>query len=1007
MARTFSQKMKELRRIAKLHANWLVYATLGESAITKEELEELKKYGKLPTDSSLDLIDRSYLLGRLKALLKKSEYRQVPFEEAAEKASKMKLSPLEELVVEQARLKAGSFLRTVAADINNGVYAALSASIGAAVTEATVKNAIADETALAVIYKKTAQELASSIASRLQTSEKKRWLATAKTELHRAKVSGHAQAIINKLDIYKNSDGANSEVSVVPSDKCCDDCRALYLDKAGNPKIFKLADLVAAGYNSDPGVVHKKSNGRHVHWKVTLPPLHPNCGCQLQYIPPGFGWKAGKLETVNKSLFEISIAKARAGVSGGISPTVQPQGPVGAKKEPGMPSVAGVAAPGNVPGPGRPPGTGGGGGSGAPKIGGGGGGASNRYSPCPFGGGDDCLSHGGNGAENHLTGGSIMQRHQEAIARGAKPKITEDSKKSDEAADALATQFAKLPHEKQELFNHLSEGKIATFKVRGTEGVGGRNASYKITIEGNGPGLMKPAIDYDGQSLEYFESSGQAEWLAALPPADRQLQLDGISAPGKGTMTPGMHPHSEAGAYGLSTALGLGDLVPLTVVRHAQESEGLKAVTSVMQWRTDVKPVDDYAGSVSSAYADLSISVPEEHKDRFHEQISTVAVLDAVWNNNDRHLDNIMMSDDHNVVAIDHGTAFANGLSGHRNDIASEMHLANHALEIPTKLQSQLKNMTLTSTLRSLDSSGLPTWAKAQTFLRSRYVTHMQDTFGHIPFERLRGTLLDGLGNTYPYTPSVNPNSPEHWDDPMSELALDGSSRFQMAKEKRELPHDMFERWAKNYMLTASADKSHPDHEDAKALLKLNPLRSSGHVTGRDEPTAVSLKAHFDSIPEYSLSNTQIEDTKKKKGRSILSESSKTALERTPPQIATKKKVGSDVGSVRMGPGPKPRAAVRPSSVIALSDADIEVLQDSSKKLPENLEGRVFIGGGVDVPLAREPTGIRQLPEEEEIALTESDLEEATDDDILDADLEAAFDRLIGVKKSMRLFIQL
>ena len=389
MARTFSQKMKELRRIAKLHANWLVYATLGESAITKEDLEELKRYGKLPVEASLNLVDRSYLLGRLKALLKRSEYRQVSFEDAVEKASSMKLSPLEELVVEQARLKAGAYLRTVAADINNGIYDALSASIGQAVTEATVKGTVADEVALALIYKKTAQELASSIAAKLQTSDKKRWIATAKTELHRAKVAGHAQAIINKIDIYQHSDGPDSEVSVVPSDRCCDDCRMLYLDSSGNPKVFRLSALISAGSNADPGVSHSKTKGVHTHWKATLPPLHPNCGCQLLYIPPGYGWKAGKLDILNKALFEISLAKARPGVSSTeMSATVAPKGPVGAKKEPGMPSVAGVAAPGNVPGPGRPPGTGSStAGAAAPPSAGGGG---RDLDPCPFGGGDDC-----------------------------------------------------------------------------------------------------------------------------------------------------------------------------------------------------------------------------------------------------------------------------------------------------------------------------------------------------------------------------------------------------------------------------------------------------------------------------------------------------------------------------------------------------------------------------------------------------------------------------------------
>jgi hypothetical protein len=73
------KKIRELSRVVKLHSNWLVYATLGESALTKEEIKELEQYGRLPMGKSLDLVNRSYVLGRMKALLKRAEYKQVSY----------------------------------------------------------------------------------------------------------------------------------------------------------------------------------------------------------------------------------------------------------------------------------------------------------------------------------------------------------------------------------------------------------------------------------------------------------------------------------------------------------------------------------------------------------------------------------------------------------------------------------------------------------------------------------------------------------------------------------------------------------------------------------------------------------------------------------------------------------------------------------------------------------------------------------------------------------------
>ena len=728
MASKFSQKIAELRRVTKLHVNWLVYATLGEFALTKDEVAELVKYDKLPMGKSLDLVDKSYLLGRLKAILKRSEYKDVTYEEVSDKSKDLKLSSLEDLVVEQARLKAGNYLKNLATEIGNGVFDALSASLGSTITEATIRDIVADETALALVQKQSSQALASSLASRLQTGPKKAWRQVAQTELHRAKVSGHAQAIINRVDIYTHSAGVNSDVSVIPAKNCCEDCSEHYLDKTGNPKVFKLLDLVSAGSNADDGVVHTKRNGKHTHWKTTLPPLHPSCGCQLVYVPPGYGWVGGKLSLLQKSLFEASLIKARAGVSGGISSTVEPKGAPSMQKTPGIPSQPGAAAPGNVAGPGRPHNdgtppapkndfspT-----AGIPKAGGGGGprndsGGSkmSKYAACPFGGGPDCMKHGGNGAEQHKMGGSIMQKHQEAMARGAQPKTEQAKEEHQKQEEARAEAYDAAPHPRDEKLSLMSEGTITSAKPLGEEG--GKHVSYKATFEDGGSACMKPPPKFDEEAYE------------------------GWSFPDGAANMPRDRGHiSEQAAHVAAISLGLENHVPETVVRSHDGTGGIdySGDMSAQAWQ------DGYSQGTRhgiGSYKSYMARVPEEHREKVANKLKEIACMDFVINNNDRHWDNLVFNRDlSDVKAIDHGVSFGTGLQGHKNGIHNKLAVAGEKLTVPSHMHVRFKNQTFDQTKRQFEGSGLEDWQVAQVHLRMKYLAHLQDTHGHVPIEATR-----------------------------------------------------------------------------------------------------------------------------------------------------------------------------------------------------------------------------------------------------------------------------
>jgi hypothetical protein len=146
-----------------------------------------------------------------------------------------------------------------------------------------------------------------------KTGEYKRnWHRVAVTELHAARQNGTVAAILNKIDVYAYADGEDSQVSVVPEATACADCRRLYLDKQGNPRIFKLSDLLS---NSGTNYIRP---WRH-NAQAVVPPLHPNCYCRIRYVPGGWGWEDGKMVLQDP---EKVVERARASVKSKIGKSI-------------------------------------------------------------------------------------------------------------------------------------------------------------------------------------------------------------------------------------------------------------------------------------------------------------------------------------------------------------------------------------------------------------------------------------------------------------------------------------------------------------------------------------------------------------------------------------------------------------------------------------------------------------------------------------------------------------
>jgi hypothetical protein len=306
MAKSIGERLTEIRRIVRLHTSWFTVALLGKDAITKEELQELEKYGKLPLDETLDFAKKSYVLGRLRSLLKSSEYKKLNFEEIVEKTDTEKFTTLEEYVLQHVKLHAAEGIKRLADDVAAGAFSRLAEATQQTINEAAVRGIIRDKVELALLEKQNSQKLASTLAKELKTGWNRDWRRVAETELHHAKQMGSAQAIVNKVGVYKNSDGSDSLVSIVPSPDRCDDCGSHFLDSEGNPKVFRLSQLLKQGTNADSKVKHTRSGGLHNHWKTTVPPLHPRCYSKYTDVLTRRGWIPISEITIADKIFSLN-----------------------------------------------------------------------------------------------------------------------------------------------------------------------------------------------------------------------------------------------------------------------------------------------------------------------------------------------------------------------------------------------------------------------------------------------------------------------------------------------------------------------------------------------------------------------------------------------------------------------------------------------------------------------------------------------------------------------------
>ena len=252
------EKLRRIHEIIDKYHAALILHEAGELMLTQEEIQMLKDAGLYQPAESI--ISSSYKYGKL-----------LHDGEVSESSSAIGISTENvQLTDRQVSAKEASELRTATAirDLAANVKKDLSLVIHR--EEANVRRSESSET-------QAKREAKAAIEEQLKEkneSWKANWGKMSLSEKVDASMHGTADAI-------REDTGEESLVFKQPEPDACSHCVRLYTGNDGHPKVFTLSALAANGDNT--GL-------RKTAWKPVIGITHPNCQCQLMYMPDGWGF---------------------------------------------------------------------------------------------------------------------------------------------------------------------------------------------------------------------------------------------------------------------------------------------------------------------------------------------------------------------------------------------------------------------------------------------------------------------------------------------------------------------------------------------------------------------------------------------------------------------------------------------------------------------------------------------------------------------------------------------
>lgn len=784
------EKLSRLLERLQLRVSWLLASLFGTDVLTEAELSSLKESIGIPPASNA--AERFYVLGRLKAILGPKKYANLTREALQSYLDSMDFSTMDAVALDQVKLKVSQHVRSVAQDVVAGVYGAIVNETNRSISAASIEQEITDQVIQALYQGDSFTTLTSKLSSMVKENHEAKWEMVSRTELHRAKVTGIAQAIVQKQGPMAAGDGPDSLVSIVPHPGTCLDCAKHYLDSSGNPKVFVLRDLLTNGSNADPGVVHSKKSGIHTHWKTTLPPLHPHCACDVHFIPSGYGWVDGVLRVVDQSLVKA--------LKGTMTPNSTQSNP-GAVNAPGLSSnkpgnIKGVSVAGSgagAPKPDKPTG---------PHV---------EYDYVPASDGKPS----GPGWEKTESGKSW--RRPKGMGGSATPKDSDESSKTSPSGEPMETsatlsEAAQFRAAKQVKLAHMKNGSFGESRPLG-KGEAGSFESYKVAINGNGNALVKPV------TKELKSRTGTKG-------------VSGSIIAGELTTPPGTAHIREESAYLLHEGFGLSGFVPETSARPTPKGEAsvqswaentvtLSKITKAydnnlkepkIRYATGDRPgpewVEDgpFGWKREEVSADkknkgnnvkaLLASAPKQHHEHLKQKMADGAVMQILMNHGDGHEGNIIVPQDgSDILFIDNSAAFGHSMWSTSSVLHRDMHNAGMKLKVSDTLMARFKN-TSYQDINRMTGGKLEPSAVAHTYLRMKYMEHLQTVHGHLPYEKFKPVMTSLSGDVQPRM--------AFWGSDQGKAIRD----FLTADKEGSLAPNQYATWARDFLNNNADDPS-------------------------------------------------------------------------------------------------------------------------------------------------------------------------------------------------------
>lgn len=256
--------LKAIQRAIQRFSAYLRYRAVGPHVLTKAELKDLIRSGMIsPSQAPKTAVARSYLL---------AHSQTVDLTPAPKTTRDGAIDFLERMFSRYADKMGESMASDIQSQLEAQIMPFTDRTEGAAIYGA-IKDPQVHAKYLGNVLKDKVDNWA------------QRWKLIVGTELTRASQYGAMDAILHN---NRGTDPDGIRVAKVgPNDAAtCAWCRKFWISESGDPKIYRLSELMANGTNI----------GKHRDdWGPTIDVTHPACRHKLIEVRPGWGFQNGTL----------------------------------------------------------------------------------------------------------------------------------------------------------------------------------------------------------------------------------------------------------------------------------------------------------------------------------------------------------------------------------------------------------------------------------------------------------------------------------------------------------------------------------------------------------------------------------------------------------------------------------------------------------------------------------------------------------------------------------------